>query len=90
MPDYSFILAIDNISIMLLKILLLFFLGKMLTYPEQLRNFLGLNRNTEKELDYSKTSFWLKKLGQFFIVISVIRIIALVGKIIFSSLRGIV
>ena len=86
---YSVLLPIGTLILSLIKLLIIFYLGKILSHPEQLRNFLGANSNIDvaKEVDYSKISFWLKKIGQILIIIAILSAIATIIGIIFTTWR---
>lgn len=56
----------------LLYDLVLFYLGKILSNPGQLRNFLGLNSQDQQTGTYHDTSFWIEKIGKMVMLIAVI------------------
>lgn len=60
------------IVVALIKNLILYFLGRILTRPDQLRHFLGLNDNSLNNDDYEKTSSWVKKIGKLIMLYAII------------------
>jgi hypothetical protein len=56
----------------LLYYTVLFFLGKILSHPEQLRSFLGLNSQDEQAKTPNLTSNLIGKLGRLVMIIAII------------------
>lgn len=62
------------IVIALTKNLILFYLGKLLTRPTQLKFFLGLN-NGEQTTDYEDVATFLKNIGSLIMILAIIKMI---------------
>lgn len=84
---YTLLVPIGAFMLTLVKLLILFYVGRILSHPEQLRNFLGMNRDMEKEVEYSKISFLLKRIGQILVIISILSAIVTIIAIIFTIWR---
>ena len=67
--------GILGLLVALLYDLILFFLGNILQKPRQVRLYLGLNRSFENEEEFSRTIFWISKIGTLLKIIAVIEAI---------------
>lgn len=59
----------------LIENLILYYLGKILTRPEELRHFLGLNNGTSTKDEYKKVSSLLDNIGTLIMLSAIINFI---------------
>ena len=71
--------ALFGLAQSLLYCLVLYCFGKILSNSEQLRRFLGLASEENKEDDYIETKYWVEKIGG---LIQIIAIVSAIGAII--------
>jgi membrane protein DedA with SNARE-associated domain len=55
----------------LLYDLILFYVGKILSNSYQLRRYLGLNTEDEKEYKFNLTSLWVEKIGKLVMIMAI-------------------
>jgi len=60
----------------ILRYLVMFYIGKILSNSEQLRKFLSLDKASENDSEYSEVSFIVEKIGKLIMIIAVISAIS--------------
>lgn len=53
----------------------IFYLGKILSDPRQLRNYLGMKSLEEQETDFKWTAHWIEKIGRLLMIIAVTSVV---------------
>jgi membrane protein DedA with SNARE-associated domain len=66
---------ITIVGLALIENLILYYLGKILTRPEQLRHFLGLNNGTSTKEEYKKISSLLDDIGHLIMLSAILNFI---------------
>lgn len=65
--------VILGLIIELLWALVIFYVGKIISNPLQMRNFFGWGKPDAGEADFASTLFWMEKAGGIIIILALLK-----------------